>query len=77
MKDTLKNTTLEINTLEAVPRKRLDCITKRTNDTSVTSDLGPWLPTPKFEYRHTFFNEPRNFSSDKENVPPPLELICP
>ena len=55
------------------PRKRLDSITKRTIDTSVTSDSVPWLPTPNFQYRPTLFDDPRNVSSDKRNAPPPLE----
>ena len=56
-----------------IPRKRLDSITKRTIDTSVTSDLGPWLPTPNIAYRPTIFDNPRNISSDKENAPPSPE----
>ena len=40
----------------------------------MTSDSGPWLPTPEFEYKPKLFSDPRNASSDKENMPP-LEPI--
>ena len=37
----------------------------------MTLDSGPWLLTPtEFEYKPKLFNNPRNASSDKENMPP-------
>ena len=36
----------------------------------MTSDSGPWLPTPKFDYKPKLFNNPRGTHSDKENIPP-------
>ena len=38
------------------------------------SDSGLWLLTPEFEHKPKLFNDPRNASSDKENMPP-LEPI--
>ena len=50
--------------------RRLDSISP-----SVTSDSGPWLLTPtEFEYKPKIFNDLRNVSSDKENIPL-LELV--
>ena len=37
---------------------------------SVTSDSGPWLPTPKFDYKPKLFDDPRATQSNKENMPP-------
>ena len=50
---------------ETGPRHKLDSASP-----SMTSDLGPWLPTPEFKYKPKLFNNPRNASSDKENIPP-------
>ena len=36
---------------------------------SVTSDSGPWLPTPKFDYKSKLFDDPRANHSNKENMP--------
>ena len=48
------------------PRRRLDSVSP-----SITSDSGPWLPTlTEFEYKPQICNDPRNVSSDKENMPP-------
>ena len=51
---------------ESNPRRRLDSLSpKKTNDSSVTSDSGPWLPTPtEFEYRPKIFDDPRNVTSN-------------
>ena len=46
------------------PRHALDSLTP-----SVTSDSGPWPPTPKFDYKPILFNNPRGTHSDKENMP--------
>ena len=54
---------------ETSPRCKLD-----SASLSMTSDSGLWLPTPEFEYKPKLFNDPRNTSSDKENMPP-LEPI--
>ena len=51
------------------PRCRLESISP-----SMTSDSGPWLPTPEFEYKPKLFSDPRNANSVKENMPP-LEPI--
>ena len=61
---------------EGSSRRRLDSFSpKKVNDSSATSDSGPWLPTPtEFQYRPKIFNDPRNVSSDKENTPP-LESV--
>ena len=57
--------------------RRLDSLSPRkVNDSSATSDSGPWLPTPtEFKYRPKIFDDPRNLSSDKDNVPPLLESV--
>ena len=47
------------------PRYVVDSLTP-----SVTPDSGPWLPTPKFEYKPKLFNDLRGTHSDKENMPP-------
>ena len=49
---------------ETSPRCKLDSASP-----SMTSDSGPWLPTPEVEYRPKLFNDPRNASSDQENMP--------
>ena len=51
------------------PRCKLDSVSP-----SMTSDSGQWLLAPKFQYKPTLFSDPRNTSSDKENMPP-LEPI--
>ena len=37
---------------------------------SLTSDSGPWLPTPEFDYKPKLFNDPSNSHSSKENMLP-------
>ena len=54
---------------ETSPRHKLD-----SASISMTSDTGQWLPTPKFKYKSKLFSDPRNASTDKENMPP-LEPI--
>ena len=48
-----------------IPKCRLDSLSPR-----VTSNSGPWLPIPKFDYKPKLFNSPRGTHSDKENMPP-------
>ena len=50
---------------ENSPRHRLNSLSP-----CLTSDSGPRLPTPEFEYKPKLFTDPRNASSDKENMPP-------
>ena len=51
---------------------------KKIIDSSITSDSGPWLPTPpEFECIPKIFNDPRNISSDKENAPPTETMTIP
>ena len=58
-------------------RRKLDSLSPRKiNNSSMTSDSGPWLPTPtEYEYRSKIFDDPRNLSSNKENALPPLESV--
>ena len=60
-------------------RRRLDSYSlKRINDSSITSDSGPWLPTPtEFEYKPKIFSDPRNVSSNNENMPPLEPVTIP
>ena len=44
---------------------------------SMTSDSGPWLSTPEFEFKPKLFNDPRSTSSDKENMPPLQPIPMP
>ena len=37
---------------------------------SVTSDSGPWLPTPEVDYKPKLFDDPKANHSNKENMPP-------
>ena len=47
-------------------RRRLESVSP-----SITSDSGPWLLTPtEFKYNPKIFNDPRDASSDKENMSP-------
>ena len=57
-----------------IPRCRLDSLSP-----SVTFNSGPWLPTPKFDYKPKPFSDPRSTHSDKENMPPlepaPMQVL--
>ena len=50
---------------DGIPRQRIDSFSS-----SMTSDSGPWIPTPKVDYKPKLFNDPRSTHSDKENMPP-------
>ena len=52
-----------------VTRCALDFLTP-----SVTSDSGPWLPTPSLNISQKLFDDPRASHSNKENMPP-LESV--
>ena len=59
-------------------RRLVSYSSKRINDSSITSDSGPWLPIlTEFEYKPKIFNDPRNISSDKENMPPLVPVTMP
>ena len=53
------------------PKRLPGVSTPGRNDNSITSDSGPYPPSPAMtEFKPRFFEEPEWLSSDKENLPP-------